>query len=226
MKKLVLALLLVGMMGLTACGGNADSSATESSSQLESSSEVSSEVATPEPTEEPTPEPTPSPTPAPTPTPAPRIQNWELIHTVDEFGDETSDTVLRSQFTGEFSNSVSKGNELIGFVFASQISETSFNFAFRLVEYGRVLATYSESDKIELKTKVGDDVNTYSFTGMISEQDLYISLSSDDPLYCALYEGKDVKCVITVENTLFSSASSTYNFTLQGGNFSEILQQG
>ena len=57
MKKSILALLLVVLMGLAACG-NAGSSAPESSSQPESSSEVSSEAATPEPTEEPTPEPT------------------------------------------------------------------------------------------------------------------------------------------------------------------------
>ena len=223
MKKSILALLLVVLMGLAACG-NAGSSAPESSSQPESSSEVSSEAATPEPTEEPTPEPTatPEPTPEPTPTPEPGIQNWELIHTVDEFGDETSETVLRSQFTGEFSNSAAKGNDLLGLVFVSQVSESSFDFMFRLVEYGMVLANFSNSDVIEMKTKVGDDVNSYSFTELISEQDLCITLSSDDPLYCALYEGKDVKCAISVENTF---SSSTYNFTLQGGNFAEALSQ-
>ena len=85
-----------------------------------------------------------------------------------------------------------------------------------------VLANFSNSDVIEMKTKVGDDVNSYSFTELISEQDLCITLSSDDPLYCALYEGKDVKCAISVENTF---SSSTYNFTLQGGNFAEALSQ-
>lgn len=63
MKKIISALLVAALVGLTACSEDTGSSSPAESSRAESSSEVA--TPTPEPTEEPTPTPEPTSTPEP-----------------------------------------------------------------------------------------------------------------------------------------------------------------
>ena len=147
---------------------------------------------------------------------------WSLTFPTDEFGDikEGESPVLRVPIIGDFSNTATNGSELTGYVF---IQETPggghYYVSFRLLEYGTHHATYTntEADNLILKTKIEDTVSEYSLGGMAPNSDVFLSPDDGDVLFNALYEGKDIKCVIYI-------GYSQYNFTILNDGFLKTFE--
>ena len=141
---------------------------------------------------------------------------WELVRGVDEFGDPTGDTTLMANLEGTFSNSATTNSNLDVCVFY----EAPF-FSFRLIEYGFNPANYHSS--LTVKIKVNDAVTTSIIDNRLTSNGFFaVGSVNDKELYNALYEaltnGEKVKFVIT-------SGSSTYNFTLMGKDFGELVKE-
>lgn len=151
---------------------------------------------------------------------------WRADATVDEFGDVTEDSVkiIKSTFSGDFSNTTTYNAALDGVVFIVPDSDGAhFSVSFRLFEYGNSPATYlqSEAKNITLKIKMGDKIKEYSLFGVAPNGDLFLGLDKEsdcDYFVDSLYLGKDMRCIITI-------GSSQYNFNISSEGFAEVFQQ-
>ena len=107
------------------------------------------------------------------------VGRWENTEVVDEFGDATGESAIRSVVSGTFSNTATAESDLTVVAFitmgvpayssdfisdnATLISNTltyptsAYNVQFRLLEYDKTPATHLKSDNMILKTKVGED---------------------------------------------------------------------
>lgn len=151
--------------------------------------------------------------------------NWSVDQTVDEFGDitDSSDTLVRTPISGDFSNTATSSSELTGYVFVERYSGgTNTAFVFRLLEYGNHQATFTSSDVDEgivLKVKIGDTISEYPLTGEAPNGDLYLLDYYGDRLFNLLYDGcEDIRCIITI-------GSSQYNLTIEYGNFADVCEE-
>jgi hypothetical protein len=208
--KQVLALVLV--LGLVGCG-------VPATKEPSTSEAVEVESPTPELTVEPTQTETPS--------------TWQIVHTVDDFGDETDEVCLQQTFSGKFSNTATSNSDLKVVVYYDFYVEDKgsttggFTMAFRLLEYNDHKATYSNSDKIVLKVKIDDVVSEYKLIGVVPNGDLFIAEKQFDK--SGMYEApfalakilssnkSDISCVINI-------GSSKYSFTMNGNGFAEQLK--
>ena len=141
---------------------------------------------------------------------------WELVRSVDEFGDPTGNTTLMANLEGTFSNTATTSSDLDVCVFYKPSS-----LSFRLIEYGFTPANYRST--LTVKIKVDDTITTdYVDNRLTSNGFFTLGARSNTELYNELYdaliEGKKVKFVIT-------SGSSTYNFTLKGKDFGELVKE-
>lgn len=141
---------------------------------------------------------------------------WELVRSVDEFGDPTGDTTLMANLEGTFSNTATTNSDLDVCVFY----EPSF-ISFRLIEYGFTPANYRST--LTVKIKVDDTITTGYVDNLLTSNGFFgLGAKSNaelyDELYNALTNGKKVKFVITC-------GSSTYNFTLMGKDFGDLVKE-
>lgn len=155
-------------------------------------------------------------------------QCWEIVDIVDDFGDATGETCIKSAVTGTFSNTATSDSDLTVVVFINNTDSGEYTVEFRLLEYNETRATHLNSDDMILKTKVDDEIIEYHlFGGENSNSDIYIiplSFSRIDQgrdgelLVKELYEGNDVRCIIEI-------GSSKYTFTLEAGNLKKIIDE-
>ena len=166
-------------------------------------------------------------------TPAP-VQNgdntsiWSLKISTDEFGDITKDSVsfVAGLSQGTFSNTATSGSDLT--VVTSFMKKPGYNHyivVFDLKEYNDQSVTASEFDTITFKMKIDEEVikgsldATSTLTGNSYNRTLVFGAGEytwgGDVLFNALYKGKDVRCIITIN-------SSEYNFTLESDNFQSV----
>lgn len=141
---------------------------------------------------------------------------WELVRSVDEFGDPTGNTILMANLKGTFSNTATTSSDLDVYVFYK-----SSSMSFRLVEYGFSPANYRSM--LTVKIKVDDTITTDYVDNRLTSDGFFLLGAHSNPeiyseLYNALINGKKVKFVIT-------SGSSTYSFTLKGKGFEELVGQ-
>ena len=147
---------------------------------------------------------------------------WIIKGSVDEFGDEIKDGISYVATVGQnadFSNTATSSSKLTPIVIDSVpgVGSTSVHvFFFSLQEYGDTPATYYKSSKMILKYKVDDKVEQYTLIGTEPNGNLILGLADygGDKLYQHLMDGKDVKCIITIDN-------SKYNFTIMSAGFAE-----
>lgn len=154
---------------------------------------------------------------------------WTLDQSVDDFGDANGDYIIKTVVNGTFSNTATTDSDLKVFAYFLLDDEGVFGrkgayiFALRLLEYGEYPATYLSSDNMELKTKIGDTVDSYELCGSITSADICVKYTENNtkPNYAEviakqLVDGNDIRCVVKI-------GSSKYNFTLDSGNIKDIF---
>lgn len=149
---------------------------------------------------------------------------WSAQQTTDEFGDITDDSVstISASFIGTFSNTATAESDLtVNVSFIQKSADGHYAAYFSLLEYNDHAATYLDSDSILLKVKIDGNTSEYTLSGIAPNGEL--SLGEDnldygaDIIYNALYQGREVRCIIAI-------GSSSYNFALQSENFASVCQ--
>ena len=177
------------------------------------------------------------------------IGSWENTEVVDEFGDATGESAIRSVVSGTFSNTATAESDLTVVAFitmgvpayssdfisdnATLISNTltyptsAYNVQFRLLEYDKTPATHLKSDNMILKTKVGEDVEEYILIGNEDNSDLLVN-----PVIMGK-TGFERNGELLLKDLyegndvrcIVEIGSSKYKFTLEAGNFQKIIDE-
>ena len=177
------------------------------------------------------------------------IGSWENTEVVDEFGDATGESAIRSVVSGTFSNTATAESDLTVVAFitmgvpayssdfisdnATLISNTltyptsAYNVQFRLLEYDKTPATHLKSDNMILKTKVGEDVEEYILIGNEDNSDLLVN-----PVIMGV-TGFERNGELLLKDLyegndvrcIVEIGSSKYKFTLEAGNFQKIIDE-
>lgn len=157
--------------------------------------------------------------------------HWEVVHYVDDFGDETEDAYIRGIFTGTFSNTATTNEDLTVVInYDYYIPEVQTNrdpatytMSFRLLEYNDHMAVFTTGEEITLKVKINDRVVEYNLAGIAPNGDLFV-VEKGAPSYLelpiltnALKENEyTISCVILI-------GSSKYSFEIDGTGFMEQI---
>lgn len=177
------------------------------------------------------------------------VGSWENTEVVDEFGDATGESAIRSVVSGTFSNTATAESDLTVMAFitmgvpayssdfisdnATLISNTltyptsAYNVQFRLLEYDKTPATHLKSDNMILKTKVGEDVEEYTLIGNEDNSDLLVN-----PVIMG-ETGFERNGELLLKDLyegndvrcIVEIGSSKYKFTLESGNFQKIIDE-
>ena len=177
------------------------------------------------------------------------IGSWENTEVVDEFGDATGESAIRSVVSGTFSNTATAESDLTVVEFitmgvpayssdfisdnATLISNTltyptsAYNVQFRLLEYDKTPATHLKSDNMILKTKVGEDVEEYILIGNEDNSDLLVN-----PVIMGK-TGFERNGELLLKDLyegndvrcIVEIGSSKYKFTLEAENFQKIIDE-
>ena len=177
------------------------------------------------------------------------IGSWENTEVVDEFGDATGESAIRSVVSGTFSNTATAESDLTVVAFitmgvpayssdfisdnATLISNTltyptsAYNVQFRLLEYDKTPATHLKSDNMILKTKVGEDVEEYILIGNEDNSELLVN-----PVIMGK-TGFERNGELLLKDLyegndvrcIVEIGSSKYKFTLEAGNFQKIIDE-
>ena len=150
---------------------------------------------------------------------------WTSTLTTDEFGDVTEDSVtaISGTFYGTFSNTATSGSELtVDMSFIKKEAYNHYQIFVDLKEYNDTNAVYHSSDSVTFKMKIGGEITSISMQGKAPNGTLVAGSQQygwgGDYLYNALYNGEDVRCIITI-------GSSEYNFTVTSDNFASVCEQ-
>ena len=177
------------------------------------------------------------------------VGSWENTEVVDEFGDATGESAIRSVVSGTFSNTATAESDLTVMAFitmgvpayssdfisdnATLISNTltyptsAYNVQFRLLEYDKTPATHLKSDNMILKTKVGEDVEEYILIGNEDNSDLLVN-----PVIMGK-TGFERNGELLLKDLyegndvrcIVEIGSSKYKFTLEAENFQKIIDE-
>lgn len=177
------------------------------------------------------------------------IGSWENTEVVDEFGDATGESAIRSVVSGTFSNTATAESDLTVVAFitmgvpayssdfisdnATLISNTltyptsAYNVQFRLLEYDKTPATHLKLDNMILKTKVGEDVEEYILIGNEDNSDLLVN-----PVIMGK-TGFERNGELLLKDLyegndvrcIVEIGSSKYKFTLEAENFQKIIDE-
>lgn len=177
------------------------------------------------------------------------IGSWENTEVVDEFGDATGESAIRSVVSGTFSNTATAESDLTVVAFitmgvpayssdfisdnATLISNTltyptsAYNVQFRLLEYDKTPATHLKSDNMILKTKVGEDVEEYILIGNEDNSDLLVNPVIMDKTGFERNGELLLKDLYEGNDVrcIVEIGSSKYKFTLEAGNFQKIIEE-
>ena len=175
------------------------------------------------------------------------LSTWGVYYVPDT--DNTTSYIMK-RFTGSFYNKEGLGVDsylhVYVFYLGNNIVSDNDIFAFRLVEEGNNLATYTEDDLINMSISI-DDNNEYYIEcfGLAPNGDVYLSsrffgeenvvLSVGNKtdrkevynfFLNALREGKTVDCLITISDDIykiyqFARGNSLYGFKIDGNGFAE-----
>ena len=146
---------------------------------------------------------------------------WTVEYMVDDFNDKTNVSYLRAITTGVFSNTATAGSDLTVAVFMNPAASNDAmisSFAFRLLEYNEIPASYISSDSLTIKIKIGDTIYEDVLIGTPPNGDLLLINTFNDSsevykqMYNALVKETAVRCVIEL-------GSSKYSFTVDSLGF-------
>lgn len=143
---------------------------------------------------------------------------WSVEQAIDEFGDiaEYSSAYVTAITIGDFSNTATTGSELTVGLYML-LKDGYPEFLIRLLEYGDHKAAYTSNSDISVKIKVDESIIEFHPVFNTPPNGDLMIYDSNDTLYAQLYNGKDIKCVVTIDN-------SKYNFTIPGANFKDICK--
>ena len=147
---------------------------------------------------------------------------WSVDVSKDEFGDIDYDSrsIIKAVVEGTFSNTATSDSSLsVGIVLYNNNSGQK-EFDFQMYEYGKQLATYTNSDNLSMKIKVDDIKVDYMIVGDAPNGALRLGAIdyAGEELFSTLYYGNDVKVIIKI-------GSSEYKFTIPSDNFAEICTE-
>ncbi len=168
----------------------------------------------------------------PAETAAPKVvedntEKWFIARQVDAFGDEVSNSnlvMIKTSVKGTFTNSVTQNSPLVVDavdIVGGCIKGGLHAFSFQLKEYdGSVLASIFSSSAASMKIKVGDTILDYPLDAQEGTGTVYLGMQNakGDELFNFLYQGYDVRCIITIDHT-------QYNFTLPAEGFVQVVEQ-
>ncbi len=153
---------------------------------------------------------------------------WNVQKTTDEFGDVTADSqdVICASVEGTYENETTTESKLgVSVNLRKRVDVNHYVIEFQLTENGTSKIQYEEdSDKI-FKTKVDEEIQEYYLT--LEESSGKLSVGNEDfvkieyggdYIFSNLYNGKDVKCVIEIED------SASYSFELKSDNFKSLCE--
>lgn len=153
---------------------------------------------------------------------------WNVQKTTDEFGDVTADSqdVISASVQGTYENETTTESKLgVSVNLRKRVDVNHYVIEFQLTENGTSKIQYEEdSDKI-FKTKVDEEIQDYYLT--LEESSGKLSVGNEDfvkieyggdYIFSNLYNGKDVKCVIEIED------SASYSFELKSDNFKSLCE--
>lgn len=218
MKKILIGILAIIMvLGIVGCSSTPETKESNTSEPTEKAP-VETENQEPELTVE--------------PTQTEASSSWQIVHYVDDFGDETNEVYLQGVFTGEFSNTATSNSDLtviVGYDYyipevQTNLNPSTYSMSFRLLEYNDHKATFSNSDTITLKAKIDDSVIEYNLAGTEPNGDLVIVEKEKNyrelPILTTALEANkyDIPCIIQI-------GSSKYSFKLSGSGFAENNKQ-
>jgi len=176
--------------------------------------------------------------------------SWEIDYFVDDFGEKTEDGYIMGEFHGTFDNTAGKGMDLVVYLYYNQYSNES-NFAFRLGEYGRTVATYVSNDLMSLNMKIGEIEYTTELFGTppngdlvfyptldgrsLLEESYYIMSDTREDVWTAFIDalnaGETIPCYTIIGdgedhlNRALSGVGGTkYSFKIEGRGFSEQVE--
>lgn len=153
---------------------------------------------------------------------------WSVQKTTDEFGDVTADSqdVISASVQGTYENKTTTESNLgVSVNFRKRVDVNHYVIELQLTEKDTSKIQYEkDSDKI-LKTKVGEEIQEFYLTfeessGKLSvgNEDFDRIKYGGDYIFSNLYDGKDVKCLIEIDE------ASLYSFELKSDNFKALCE--
>ena len=137
---------------------------------------------------------------------------WEKIETVDDFGDNTGESVLRVIVNGTFSNSATAGSDLI-----VKVADYGDAALFTLYEYNKTPASMGYKGafgSIKAKTSTGEIIEFDCFAP--KGGGLLFSKEEHTALFKYLYDGTGTEIKFVVASSDFSDyGSAKYSFSLK-----------
>jgi len=134
------------------------------------------------------------------------FDKWEIIETIDEFGDPTGNNVKRFLCEGTFSNSATSNDNLI-----LKIIDYGKSISIELFEYNSPpsasLTYQSAFGNIRVKFKDGTVKSYKAFA--LKDGGLYFSEKSGKDFINLIQDGKGQSCKILIDSSSFSDYGSS-----------------
>ena len=153
---------------------------------------------------------------------------WSIQKTTDEFGDVTADSqdVINASVQGAYANEATTESGLgVSVSFRKRFDFNHYVLELQLTGNDTSKIQYEEDSYKQLKTKVGEETQEFYLTlekssGKLSNGDevFYKIKYGGDYIFSNLYDGKDVKCVITIDDV------NLYSFELKSDNFNALCE--
>ena len=153
---------------------------------------------------------------------------WSVQKTTDEFGDVTtsSQDVISASVQGTYENEITTESEFNVLVdFRKRKDANHYIVEFLLTENNTSKIQYEEATSKRLKIKVGEKIQEFylsleesSGKFSIGNEDFDRIDYSGDYIFSNLYDGKDIKCIIEIND------ASLYSFELKSDNFKELCE--
>lgn len=148
---------------------------------------------------------------------------WSVQKTTDEFGDVTADSqdVISASVQGTYENETTTESKLgVSVNFRKRVDVNHYIVEFQLTENNTTKIQYKENSHKQLKTKVGEETQEFYLTfdesndSLSNGNEVFYKINyGGDYVFSNLYNGKDVKCVITEDDSV------SYSFELKSDNF-------
>ncbi len=151
---------------------------------------------------------------------------WSVQKTTDEFGDVTADSqdFISASVQGLYENEEATDSQLdISVSFRKRSDSNHYIVEFQLTENNTTKIQYKENSYKQLKTKVGEETQEFYLTfdesndSLSNGNEVFYEINyGGDYVFSNLYNGKDVKCVITEDDSV------SYSFELKSDNFKAL----
>ena len=142
---------------------------------------------------------------------------WEVLHYIDEFGEDTNDLYCTLKGYGTFSNSAATNEKMIAYIIVDNT-----NVLFHLQNYGKYYLKGEQFIKFRVKEGNGD-IHEYDMRNN-NDGDIKCYDKSFYNEFCEILKRNDVITISATENVLFDPSFS-YTFKLIVYGFEEAYKQ-